>query len=289
MKGVKGFEVEYQVSKGMLNALFGMCVMDVVRDSVIYSNESGWVETPGNVEELVSEYNTKGNRFLFYPWGVWITAYARRNLFSSILEAGVDYVYSDTDSIKLKNAEKHSEYFEKYNKDIINKVNDVLDFYKIPREMATPKTKDGVEKPLGVWDYEGKYDLFKTIGAKRYMWYGLTKPGKDGKEEYVAELSLTVSGINKKKAVPWFLNEYNNDINKIFRKFDNELRIPADFSGKLTHTYIDEKQVFVVKDDFGNKEEVVSLSSVHLEKATSSISLADIYIDYLAGLREVSE
>ena len=277
LKGVKGFEVEYQVSKGMLNALFGMCVMDVVRDSVIYSNESGWIETPGNVEELVSEYNTKGNRFLFYPWGVWITAYARRNLFSSILEAGVDYVYSDTDSIKLKNAEKHSEYFEKYNKDIINKVNDVLDFYKIPREMATPKTKDGVEKPIGVWDFEGTYDIFKTIGAKRYMTY------------MNGELSLTVSGINKKKAIPWLLNEYNNDINKIFRKFDDELRIPADFSGKLTHTYIDEKQVFVVKDEFGNKEEVVSFSSVHLEKATSSISLSDIYIDYLAGLREVSE
>lgn len=277
LKGVKGFEVEYQVSKGMLNALFGMCVMDVVRDCVIYTNESGWIETPGNVEELVSEYNTKGNRFLFYPWGVWITAYARRNLFSSILEAGVDYVYSDTDSIKLKNAEKHSEYFEKYNKDIINKVNDVLDFYKIPREMATPKTKDGIEKPIGVWDFEGTYDIFKTIGAKRYMTY------------MNGELSLTVSGINKKKAIPWLLNEYNNDINKIFRKFDDELKIPADFSGKLTHTYIDEKQVSVVKDKFGNKEEVVSLSGVHLEKATSSISLADIYIDYLAGLRDVSE
>ena len=32
-----------------------------------------------------------------------------------------------------------------------------------------PKTIEGETKPLGVWDYDGHYDEFKSLGAKRYI------------------------------------------------------------------------------------------------------------------------
>ena len=289
LKDVAGKEVEYQVSKGMLNSLFGMTCMDIVRDTVAYSDGVGWSEIGANTQDQISTYNENGNRFLFYPWGVWITAYARRNLFTGIYELGDDYVYSDTDSVKVKNREKHTEYFEQYNKHITNKINKVLDFYKIPREKAAPKTIKGEVKPLGVWDYEGKYDLFKTLGAKRYMWYGLTKPGKDGKEVYDAKLSLTVSGINKKKAVPYLLEKYNNNITEIFINFADGLVIPENYSGKLSHVYLDKELTYDVVDYLGIPCTVTCKSSVHLEEATSSVSLSDAFTDYLAGFVEFSE
>lgn len=38
--------------------------------------------------------------YLSYAWGVWVTAYARRNLWKMILQFPDDVVYCDTDSIK---------------------------------------------------------------------------------------------------------------------------------------------------------------------------------------------
>lgn len=51
-----------------------------------------------------------------------------------------------------------------------------------------PKTVKGVEKPLGVYEYEGIYDTFKTMGAKKYAYV------QDEK------LSITISGVTKKAA-----------------------------------------------------------------------------------------
>ena len=41
LKGVEGKEVEYLLSKGMLNSVYGMCVTDIVRDEILYNEE--WV------------------------------------------------------------------------------------------------------------------------------------------------------------------------------------------------------------------------------------------------------
>lgn len=271
LKGVEGQEVEYLQSKEMLNSCYGMIVTAIVRDEIGYDTD--WRETPPDVEEVLYKYNTGKNRFLFYPWGVWVTAYARRNLFTGICEFGEDYIYSDTDSVKVKNAADHADYIQKYNAAITKQLEKALDFHKIPYSAIRPKTIDGVEKPLGVWDFDGHYKAFKTLGAKRYM-----VQHDDG------SYNMTVSGLNKKVAMPYMIKTYGAD--GVFDAFNNNLYIPKGETGKNVHTYIDEEQSGILEDYQGYKAPYYEKSSVHLAPADYSLSLAESFINYLLSIEE---
>lgn len=162
-----------------------MCVTSIVHD-VIDFDGSEWTTEESNIDRELSNYNTDKNRFLFYQWGVWCTAYARNNLFSGIKECKSDYIYADTDSIKIFNANKHQNYFIRYNEWIINKLQACLFHYNIDIDNISPKTIKGESKPLGVWDFDGFYNEFKTLGAKRYI------------VNHDDNISITVCGLSKK-------------------------------------------------------------------------------------------
>ena len=272
LKGVAGKETEYMLSKGMLNSCYGMCVTDIVRDKIIY--EENWSEAPANPGEDIPKYNTNNKRFLFYPWGVWVTAYARRNLWTGILECKGDYVYSDTDSIKIRNAPDHREYFEKYNNRIMAQLEKMCEWYHIDKALLRPRTIKGVEKPIGVWDDDGRYQKFKTLGAKRYM-----VVDENG------ELNITVSGVNKKTAVPYLLKKYG--IDGAFKAFNSSLYIPKGVTGKLIHTYADDPCDGIMVDYQGVAGEYHELSFIHLSEADYSLSLAQDFVDYFAGYKEL--
>ena len=273
LKGVKGKEVEYQMGKGMLNSAYGMCVTDICRDEIIYNDEHVWRTEPGNHEELLKQYNESKKRFLFYPWGVWVTAYARRNLFTGIYEFQDDYVYSDTDSVKVLNHEKHRDYIESYNAMCRKKLEAACQYHGIDFSAVEPSTIKGEKKLLGVWDFEGVYDKFKTLGAKRYL------VEKDG------HIEITVSGVHKKMAAKYLLDTYGMD--GAFDAFDDNLTIPADDTGKNTHTYVDDVTQGIFTDYLGNEGEFIEQSCVHLEKAEYSLSMSVAYLNYLKGVRTI--
>lgn len=276
LKGVEGYEVEYLLSKGMLNSVYGMTVTDIVRELIEYNEE--WNIVKPSDEEIgkqIETYNNSPNRFLYYPWGVWVTAYARRNLWSGILNIGEDYVYSDTDSIKLLNYEKHIPYIEWYNKNLVEKLKKMCDFRKIDFNLLKPKTKEGVEKMIGVWDYDGHYTHFKTLGAKRYL------VRYDN-----GELALTVAGLSKKNGIEYMKRVCNNDYKKVFDMFNDELYIPADETGKNTHTYIDEEMRIQSIDYQGNVEDIYIPSCIHLGKCEFTLSISKQYAKFLKDFRE---
>lgn len=270
LKGVEGKEPEYLRAKEDVNSCFGMTVTDICRDDITYF-ENEWGKNTPEIEEAISKNNKTVRRFLYYPWGVWVTAYARANLFTGIYEFKDDYVYSDTDSIKVINVEEHREYFEKYNALVDFKLNAAAKHHGISVDRFAPKTIEGKVKKLGVWDYEGTYELFKTLGAKRYMYK------KDG------EVNMTVAGVNKKIAVPYLIKTYGDDI---FKKFNADLYIPAGKTGKSTHTYIDVERNGIVKDYMGNIMEYHEESGIHLEDADYSFSMTEQYIRYLLKIKE---
>lgn len=274
LKDVDGREVDYLLSKGMLNSIYGMSVTDVVKDNAIYDDHSeSWdTETPDTFDEI-EKYNESRNRFLYYAWGIWVTAYARRNLWTGIIDIGDDYIYSDTDSLKLINYENHKPYIEWFDAQIIEKMTALCNHYKFDISLLNPKTKNGVTKMLGVWDYEGTYNRFKTLGAKRYLY-------QDGDK-----MQLTVAGLSKQNGLNYMKEQTQNKPLKVMQMFDDTLYIPASKTGKMTHTYLDVEQSFTVTDYQGVTVDVHTLSGVHLEICEFTLSMSDLQKHYLTNLR----
>ena len=276
LKGVEGKEVEYLLSKGMLNSVYGMCVTDIVRDEILYNE--GWELNKFTNEDMIEQiqkYNDSKNRFLYYPWGVWVTAYARKNLWEGILNIGEDYIYSDTDSIKLLNYKKHIPFIKWYNTELNKKLKKMCDFRKIDFTMLKPKTIEGIEKPIGVWDYEGTYTHFKTLGAKRYL-----------VRESNGKMVMTVAGLSKKNGIEYMERICNNDYMKVFENFTDDLYIPSNETGKSTHTYIDNEFNGVIIDYTGKELQVNSRSSIHLEPCDFTLSISEQYTKFLKNLKE---
>lgn len=282
LKGIDEKVAEYMHSKGMLNSCYGMSVTDPCKDEQVYSEGDGWYSEKADIELLIAEYNKNPQRFLYYLWGVWITAYARFNLFTGILEFKDDYIYSDTDSLKVLNADKHKKYIEAYNKQVTKKIDNCLKHYRIDKKRARPKTIKGVEKQIGVWDYEGTYSKFKTLGAKRYMYV------EDG------ELHITIAGVNKKTGVKYLKWKYKT-IDNIFKNFKDELVFPSEYidekgevcnaSGKLCHTYIDKYYNDTVIDYLGNEGVYMEASSVHMEPTSYELSMDAMFLKLIMGIQ----
>ena len=165
---------------------------------------------------------------------------------------------------------------------------------------------------IGVWEREEDYVKFRTIGAKRYLY------------EYASgKLGLTVAGVNKNYALPYLLHKfcgfdydlcmmaYNEDprfekeheealsqlieqhktisYDPVFEEFDDSLEIPPGYSGKSIHTYIDVPFGSWVTDYNGVKKLCYEKSYTHLEETGYKFSMAQEYLDYLAGIVMVCE
>lgn len=268
LKGVIGRETEYTLAKGMLNSIFGMAVTDVIRERNIYTDD--WTQEIEAPSKQIDNYNKSMNRFLYYPWGVWVTAYARQNLWSAIFEVGDDYVYSDTDSVKFLNAKNHIPYINKYNKLVVRKLTLMNEVFQFDADLLAPKTKDGKTKLIGVWEYEGTYDKFKTLGAKRYLTLENSK------------FRLTLAGLSKEKGLCYLMKEGVSE-EGIFDLFDMDLYVPAEHTGKLLHTYIDKPATFEATDHLGETVLVSTLSGIHLEGTDFTLSI-DREVENVLGM-----
>ena len=230
LKGVD--DISYSLCKSQFNALYGMCVQKPVAVNIdenytVGSNTDDPYIT--NIDfDFEAEYDKhvkNRNSFLPYQWGVWVTAYAQRNLFA--LGECVDYdnggiwLYSDTDSV----------YATKFNEDKIKEYND--NCIKLLSDRGYEGvTVNGNTYHLGIAeddDYE--YMQFKTLHSKCYV----KRPLKAKGDNFVMgdDLKITVAGVPKSGA-----NSLHNNIEN-FRPY---FTFDGITSGKLghTHIYVDE-------------------------------------------------
>lgn len=173
LKNVPGQEIFYMKSKNKLNSIYGMMAQDPVKQSTIFS-EGDWSIAQDPVGELLDKSNAKN--FLCYQWGVWVTAHARAALQEGIKLAGDNFVYCDTDSVKYIGEIDWTEY----NAGRIRASKESGAFATDP---------GGVTHYMGVYEFEGVYPEFKTLGAKKYAF---TKD--PGGKTYV-----TIAGVTKSK------------------------------------------------------------------------------------------
>ena len=255
-----------------------MAVTNPCRETTTFSSGK-WIIAEESVNELLNRHNNSRNRFLFYLWGVWVTAFARRALTKAILACGNDYRYSDTDSVKLVNYPAHAAWFAKYNAAIGRALRRACEYHGLDPELVAPKNSKGEPKPLGIFEIDDKYKRAKFLGAKRYM-----VEHEDG------SIGLTVSGVNKRTAVPWMQWKFGD---QIFDAFTEGLEIPAtdpeylavsgidNPCGKLTHTYSDATVRGILTDWTGKKGEYEQRGFVHLENAGYSLTLSQEYSNIL--------
>ena len=282
LKDVVGKEAEYARDKGMINCIYGCMVTDIIKDTIEFIDNYGWSTTKADIEESIYKYNDNPRRFLYYPWGIFITSYARRNLFTGILEFGEDYIYSDTDSIKCLNKDSHMGYIEWYNKYITKKVKGVLSHYGIDESKSEPETVKGVKKPIGVWDCETDkfpYTKFKTLGAKRYMY--TQDCFDDNGELHKDVIHTTIAGLSKKAGAKFIAAQDDP-----YDFFSDEMTVDREHTGKLLHTYIDDIREGYLTDYLGNRMYFKEMTAVHLEPTSFSLSETEAFKDYLKGYKE---
>ena len=222
LKDLEGFEATYMKSKQYVNSLYGMCVTKDITDEITYS-DGEWSTNFLNDDIFKdrTEHIKKNKRKVFtaFQFGVWVTAYARRNLWNAIIAIDEDVVYCDTDSVKYIN--NHDDYFTNYNKQVEEKEKKIAKRLKVNEEVFNPVDKYGKSHRLGIFDDEGIYKQFKTLGAKKYIY--VKQKGKK------TEMKMTVSGVRKSavsqlKSIDDFTNDFEFDIehaNKLISHYND--------------------------------------------------------------------
>lgn len=288
LKGIAGKESEYLHSKELVNSCYGMSVTDICREEIEFDFEKNeWKNEHPEIDfaKYLNQYNNSVQRFLSYVWGIWVPAYARRNLWSGILEFKEDYLYSDTDSIKVIEYQKHKKYIDAYNERVMEKLKRAMEYHHLSMDYVSPRSVDGKVHTLGLWDNETPipYKRFKTLGAKRYM-VQFEKPYLLNKETgYMTTYSLTISGVNKKIAIPYLEKTYPD----MFKEFKEDMFIPKGYTGKNIHTYIDDERIGAVRDYRGVLYEYHELSCIHMEESEYTLSLAREYVEFLLMMKMI--
>ena len=177
LKGVRGQELYYDKAKALLNSIYGLQAQDPCKQDTIYNPDPGpdvdlFTVAEGDIEEKLRK--SRRQPYTGYQIGVWVCAWARWELQQAIDAAGDMFVYCDTDSVKFCGPLDLSEYNRE--KIIASRSSGAY--------AADPA---GTVHYMGVFEDEGRYRRFITMGAKKYAY-----------EDQKGGLHITVAGVAKK-------------------------------------------------------------------------------------------
>lgn len=246
-----GDKFVYDKYKNKINASFGMMLTDILHPEIKYhpGSPEPWTEEEiPNIDKALREYYNRASSFLSYQDGIWVLAHGRDDLVKGMDIVGKDIVQVDTDSVKSKG--KHRKEFEVLNRSIIERAENY--------SVKPYAIKNGEKHYLGVWEYEGTYHKFKTLGAKKYAI-----------ETEGGEIKITVAGLAK-SAGKYIKSKGGLDF------FENGSVVPAGESGRTSSYYVDLPYPKTI-DVYGH--EVTIGSNVAIKDVAYTFSMTDEWLD----------
>ncbi len=252
---------DYFNEKCFVNMFYGCFVTKIHKFNYIVKN--------GEITKELNDYYKQIRSSVLSPfWGIWCTSWARFQELSAVYANADCVVYGDTDSIKGHNMS--DDYFNSYNAEQIEKNKKLCEKYNKNFELI---------KELGCWDSEPTYQLFKTIGCKRYI-------GFDDNNN----LSVTIAGVPKGTLEtvvgikPYKDKKYYTNSQKALEVMEL-LKDGQTFSNcKTGATYNDNEH-----SDIINGELMVSKSSVAINNIDFTIKISKEYNDYIKQVIDMYE
>lgn len=253
---------DYFNEKCFVNMFYGCFVTKIHKFNYV-------VKIDGQITKELNDYYKQIRSSVLSPfWGIWCTSWARYQELSAVYANADCVVYGDTDSVKGHNMS--DDYFNNYNAEQIEKNKKLCEKYNKNFELI---------KELGCWDSEPTYQLFKTIGCKRYI--GFDENNK---------LSVTIAGVPKgtlEKIVginPDKNKKYYTNSQKALEVMEL-LKDGQSFSNcKTGATYNDNEH-----SDIINGELMVSKSSVAINNIDFTIKVSKEYNDYIKQVIDMYE
>ena len=252
---------DYFNEKCFVNMFYGCFVTKIHKFNYVFKN--------GEITKELNDYYKQIRSSVLSPfWGIWCTSWARYQELNAVYENADCVVYGDTDSVKGYNMP--DDYFNSYNNEQIEKNKKLCEKYN--------KNFDLI-KELGCWDSEPTYQLFKTIGCKRYI--GFDENNK---------LSVTIAGVPKgtlEKIVGIKADKdkkYYTTSKKALKVMDL-LKDGQSFKNcKTGATYNDNEH-----SDIINGELMISKSSVAINNIDFTIKVSSEYKDYINQVIDMYE
>ena len=153
------------------------------------------------------------------------------------------------------------------------KLRKMCEYYNIDFDLTRPLKPNGKPAPLGHWDFEGYYESFKTLGAKKYAYINLFNENGTIKDKNKG-IHVTVSGVPKKQAA-----ELLPDL----EAFADGFTFDREKCGRKLLTYLDGTNQQVKLPD-GYK--VHHAYAANMRNNSYSLGLTD---EYAAVIQEVNE
>lgn len=264
-KNVSGKEYLYSIEKSKFNSLYGMCVTNNIKDNIEFNNDGLWTTKKISNFDILDKLSVERKKgFLSFAYGVWVTSYSRYNLLSNVRLLDEYVIYCDTDSMKLTDGYDINVIYN-YNKSVNDKIKQVANFYKIDIKRFEPVDCKGIAHKIGLFDNDGEYKYFKTLGAKKYCYI----------DKATEELHITVAGVPKVG-----VSALKNDINN----FNDNLFFKSSDTGKKQIFYNDEQPMIKVIDYLGNVDIITEKKGICLMPCSYTLSKSLVYAPKLSDI-----
>ena len=258
--------IEYMRAKRKLNSCFGCCATSLPEQELIFDEDLNEMRLSGDFRS----YDELVRWLILLPqWAIWIAAYTRNDIVRSITEDGttknygLDCIYYDTDSNKVRNPELHKWWFDNFNKERFEAVQR-MECYDFDRKLF---------EKIGRFEFEYEADRFKVLGAKRYL------------VEHDNEVQVTVAGMVKGS-----LEEYceKNELD-IWEEFSDNLYLSEKDSKKKTTVYTDEYIEDNLRDYEGNLYNIKERSCVAIVPIPFTMSIEAEFLNRINILKKERE